>query len=248
MPFNDVRENIHVDPNGNSNNRIVNETLSKGRWQNLFGNNIIANETFEELDDVENQQKYILMAVNGPSQQNIYQDHGISSVKLTGVRPIEVTEIEEGDPGEAKMWSSVDTWNFDPPRIPQDGDEIVIDSIMNVILDIPASEAPKLVSLEVNGRLTFLEGDDRAIRAHKIWVRAGELNIGTADAPFPNNAEIQLLGDNTEYFWSFSRAVEIGNKNLVITGDVNMYGLERPVVRQRLLETAYAGQDEIKLA
>ena len=32
MPFNDARENILVDPNGNSNNRIANETLAKGKW------------------------------------------------------------------------------------------------------------------------------------------------------------------------------------------------------------------------
>ena len=60
----------------------------------------------------------MIMAINGPSAQNLYQDHGVSSVTLTGVRPIEVTEIEEGDPGEETLWSSVDTWNFDPPRIP----------------------------------------------------------------------------------------------------------------------------------
>jgi len=34
----------------------------------------------------------------------------------------------------------------------------------------------------------------------------------------------------------------------VITGDVNMYGVGRDVVRQRLLETAFAGQDEIRVA
>ena len=192
----------------------------------------------------------MIMAVNGPSEQNIYADEGVSSVTLTGVRPIEVEAIEEGEVGAEMLWSDVNSWSFDPPRIPIDGDEVVINSTSNIVLDIPASEDPKLISLEVNGALTFLNDgtDDRAIRAHKIWVRAGVLNIGNDTHPYLTNAEVELLGDNTQYFWSFSRAVEIGNKNLVITGDVNMYGSERPIVKMRLLETAYAGENELQLA
>ena len=85
------------------------------------------------------------------------------------------------------------------------------------------------------------------IRSHKIWVRAGALNIGSADLPFEENAVIELLGDNTQYYWSFSSAYEIGNKNLVITGDVVMVGRSRPVTRTRLLETALAGSKKLKV-
>ena len=85
------------------------------------------------------------------------------------------------------------------------------------------------------------------IRSHKIWVRAGALNIGSPDVPFEENAVIELLGDNTQYYWSFSSAYEIGNKNLVITGDVVMVGTSRPVTRTRLLETAFAGSKKLKV-
>jgi hypothetical protein len=63
---------------------------------------------------------------------------------------------------------------------------------MNVTYDIPASEAPKLVYLEINGALNFLPGEDRTIKSHKIWVRAGYLNIGSTEAPFENTAIIEL--------------------------------------------------------
>ena len=139
------------------------------------------------------------MAVNADTPQNPYAASEVSFVKLTGIRPIEVTDVIEGEVGDEMLWSSESSWSFDPPRIPIDGDEIVINSTSNIILDIPASEAPKLVGLEINGALTFLNDGtaDRAIRAHKMWVRAGTLNIGNATHPFTNNAEIELLGDNT---------------------------------------------------
>lgn len=105
-----------------------------------------------------------------------------------------------------------------------DGDDLIIEADMNIILDIPASEAPKLTSLEINGRLTFEKDADRELKAYKIWVRAGELYIGTEEEPFNALATITLLGDNTEQYWSFTSAIEAGNKGLVVTGDVYMYG------------------------
>jgi hypothetical protein len=99
-----------------------------------------------------------------------------------------------------------------------------------------------LNSLEVNGALTFLPGGPRKLSAYKIWVRAGTLNIGSELLPFDDEAEIELLGDNIYGYWSFASAIEAGNKNLVITGTVNMYGKARfGNGRQRLLRTIYVG-------
>ena len=117
---------------------------------------------------------------------------------------MQVTEIEEGTPEGEDLWSNPDTWAHlefeDGPRIPQDGDQVTILSTQNITYDIPASEAPKLVSLEINGALNFLPGEARMIRAHYIWVRAGFLNIGSAEVPFEDEAVIELLGDNTQFY------------------------------------------------
>lgn len=66
---------------------------------------------------------------------------------------------------------------------------------MNIILDLPPEEMPKLKSLEINGRLVFGYGADRELITGNIWVRAGELWIGTPEMPFDANATINLTGD-----------------------------------------------------
>ena len=249
MPFYDVREHIHVDPNGDSANRIANGTLSLGRDHNKFGSNKVYNETHElDPDPTVHKDKKLSFAIAGASPNNNYADAGVSFIRFTGVRPVQVEEIEEGEPEGEQFWSDPATWahlNFDTERIPQDGDQVTIQSTQNITYDIPAEEAPKLISLEINGALNFLPGEARKIRAHRIWVRAGYLNIGSEENPFEDEAIIELLGDNTQHYWSFSSTYEIGNKNLAITGDVVMVGKQRPVVRTRLLQTAKAGSNKL---
>ena len=55
-----------------------------------------------------------------------------------------------------------------------------------MVLDL--EQTPLLKSLEINGRLTFLDFQEQPIhlRSEKIFVRAGELLIGTAEVPFKN--------------------------------------------------------------
>lgn len=55
-----------------------------------------------------------------------------------------------------------------------------------------------------------------------------------------------LLGNNEEEYFAFTSGIEAGNKNLVITGTVNMYGSTRDY-RARLLSTAYAGQNTLQV-
>ena len=89
-----------------------------------------------------------------------------------------------------------------------------------------------------------MPGDDRLIKTYNFWVRAGVLNIGEDGAPFPNKATIELQGDNTEEYFAFTPNIEAGNKNLVVTGTVNMYGQSRDM-RTRLVKNAFAGQKDI---
>jgi hypothetical protein len=124
--------------------------------------------------------------------------------------------------GDAKKWSVDASWPSG--KVPKNDDNVVINADMNIELDLPAADMPKLKSLEINGQLTFDYGEDRAIKAHRIWVRAGTLNIGSATQPFDKKATVELLGDNIFGYWSISSSWETGNKNLVVTGTVNMFG------------------------
>ena len=57
------------------------------------------------------------------------------------------------------------------------------------------AETPIINMLTINGRLTFEdEIKDLHLRAKYIFIRAGELIIGTVDAPFTKNATITLFG------------------------------------------------------
>ena len=79
--------------------------------------------------------------------------------------------------------------------MPVEGEDVEIMSGWNMLLDI--NETPKLKTLSVNGRLSFVQKDDFDIHlmAERIFVRAGELIIGTEEEPFMSQAVITLLGD-----------------------------------------------------
>lgn len=64
-----------------------------------------------------------------------------------------------------------------------------------MILDL--EETPYLKSLTINGRLTFLDFQEQPIhlKAESIFVRAGELHIGSQEVPFKNKATITLMGE-----------------------------------------------------
>lgn len=112
-----------------------------------------------------------------------------------------------------------------------------------VIYDIGIS--PIFKSVQVNGKLEFLYGQPAILRTYSMWVRAGRVDVGTADAPFDSTVEIQLQGNNTsESQFIFSQAIPTGTKNLIITGTMNMFGTPRTRVT-RLLETAYPQQEQI---
>ena len=116
---------------------------------------------------------------------------------------------------------------------PVDDEEVVIPAEVHMIYDI--EESPRLNGLEIRGKLTFENnGTDRHLYTYNLWVRSGELEIGTTDAPYTAKAHIQLLGDDTEEYFAFTNAIEAGNKNLVVTGTVNMHGVPRDT-RSRLM-------------
>jgi len=51
-------------------------------------------------------------------------------------------------------------------------------------------DSPILDTIQINGRLSFLEGAETSLNLHAkhIFVRAGELIIGSAEEPFTGDA------------------------------------------------------------
>lgn len=65
------------------------------------------------------------------------------------------------------------------------------------------------------------------------------MNVGTEEEPFDSTVEIRLHGNNrSPSEFVFAPSIPAGNKNLIVTGTVNMFGTPRTRMT-RLLDSAY---------
>lgn len=115
-----------------------------------------------------------------------------------------------------------------------------------MVLDL--AETPKLGTLSVNGRLSFIQHEDYPsvhLQAHAVFVRAGELLIGSEEEPFAGNATITLLGETEDDGLTLQGTVTGGNKVLAVTGDVKIFGTKRQTQMLRLLRSVYKGDESI---
>jgi hypothetical protein len=90
-----------------------------------------------------------------------------------------------------RYWSDVSNWPDE--TLPVEGDDVHIESGWNMILDI--EETPIFESLRINGVLSFGNDTDIHLRTKYIFIRAGELHIGSETYPYPNTARITLYGE-----------------------------------------------------
>lgn len=116
-----------------------------------------------------------------------------------------------------------------------EGDDVVIEPGWDMYLDI--AETPLLNSLEINGRLSFRDTDDLdvTLNSYSVWVHVGELRIGTAESEFRNKAIIRIHGQADSPSVDFTNYPEIGNKILVNTGTISIYGRTRYNILPRLV-------------
>jgi len=95
-----------------------------------------------------------------------------------------------------------------------------------MVLDL--EETPILNSIEINGRLSFVQdGTNVHLRSKQIFVRAGEFFIGSEETPFAAEALITLHGMQDEVTLDLSGSISAGNKILATTGRVLFYGQPR---------------------
>jgi hypothetical protein len=124
--------------------------------------------------------------------------------------------------------------------VPVDGEDVEILAGVNMIYDVAVS--PILNTLVINGRLTFENNKkDLHLRANNIYVQKGELIIGTDQQAFSKNAKITLYGNKDENYIAFANSVEAGNKLLLNTGRIQIYGDKRKYPTTRMLYEAYPG-------
>lgn len=170
------------------------------------------------------------------------------NVLLTGYRCKDYCKIDPVPPTPDNdrpqmLWSDINTWTNLPGRIPIEGDEVHILPGWDVVYDIETS--PVFKNIEINGKLSFQRGKPALLQAFAIWIRSGEVNVGTEAEPFDSTVEIRLHGNNTSPSeFVFAPHIAVGNKNLIVTGKLNMFGTPRNRFT-RLLDSAYPNQNTL---
>ena len=230
MNFTETREAVNITTNYGSGEQIMNYTMITKMTADLeTGDNAIFNDT---------ETREINFVVNGKNpDKNEILFEGLRCISgVCTLDDIEELELEEGQ----RLWSNATNWPNEV--LPQEGDEVTIPSNWNMILDI--EETPVLESLTINGRLTFAPTMDVHLRSKWIFIRAGELLIGSEEEPYEKNAEITLHGMTDSETLVISGTVSAGNKILATVGDVKFYGKSRDKMT-RLIAPVYRGDTQI---
>ncbi len=170
----------------------------------------------------------LLLAAGGiaAAQDHVHMDPTADSA--AHVRPVGLKTVRWSDPA---AWPN--------GKVPGTGDAVTIARDTEVILDI---DAKGLRSLTVDGKLTFSNERDLELETEWIYVRGGELEIGTEAKPHTRRATITLtdevpgedintMGDrgimvmrgmlslhgDREHAWSkLSRTAEKGSTRIVV--------------------------------
>jgi len=100
---------------------------------------------------------------------------------------VEAVEVET----TTRNWSDSAAWTVTGMLAPVEGGDAVVEAGWNMIYDLEG-DSPIYQMVTINGRLTFKQETgftaDLNLRCKHVFIRAGELYIGTAEAPFSTKA------------------------------------------------------------
>ena len=134
-------------------------------------------------------------------------------------------------------WSDPAAWP--DGKVPGEGDAVTIARDKAILLDI---DPPALRSLTIDGRLSFADTRDIGLETEWIYVRGGELEIGSEARPFTHQATITLTdtvpGEDLN---------TMGDRGIMLmNGTLNLHG-NREHTWTKLAKTAEAGSSRIEV-
>src|SRR5688572_8477413 len=134
-------------------------------------------------------------------------------------------------------WSDPAAWP--EGKVPGEGDAVTIPRLKAVLLDV---DPPALRSLTIDGKLIFSNDLDIGLDTEWIYLRGGELEIGTAAKPHTRKASITLTdkvpGEDIN---------TMGDRGIMLmSGTLSLHG-ERENTWTKLASTAEAGSREIEV-
>jgi len=134
-------------------------------------------------------------------------------------------------------WSDPASWP--DGKVPRTGDAVTIGRDRNIVLDV---NPPALRSLTIDGKLSFSNDLDLELKSEWIYLRGGELAIGSEARPHTRNATITLT-DNVPG----EDINTMGDRGIMMMrGTLNLHG-DRTNSWTKLAKTAKAGTAEIEV-
>ena len=232
MPHVERREAIHFESNmGRQANLTYAQTDAQSR---VMGMNDVFNDTETK------EATFVVNARDGSDTLTI------KGIKCLGDCVPPPPPVPDKPLEEATLWSDPNTWKELDNRVPLPGEDVKIPPDHNVIFDI--GDSPLFNSVEVNGKLSFLEGKDAKLNTYALWVRAGEIVAGSEDKPFENKIEFMLYGNRTtESNFTFSQDVDSSNKHFIVTSKVELHGKKRSE-SSRMRSSANPGDLKFRVA
>jgi cell migration-inducing and hyaluronan-binding protein len=135
------------------------------------------------------------------------------------------------------LWSDPASWP--DGQVPGEGDAVTIERGTEVVLDV---DPPALRSLTIDGTLRFASDRDFQLETEWIYVRGGQLHIGSEDRPYTRNATI-ILTDNVPG----EDINTMGDRGIMLmAGTLSLHG-DREHTWTQLAATAEAGSTQIEV-
>jgi len=134
-------------------------------------------------------------------------------------------------------WSDPAAWP--DGKVPREGDAVTIARDMAVVLDV---DPPALRSLTVDGKLSFSNDRDIGLETEWIYLRGGELEIGSERSPYTRNATITLT-DNVRD----EDINTMGDRGIMLMGGTLSLHGDREHTWTKLAKTAEAASTQIEV-
>jgi G8 domain len=93
--------------------------------------------------------------------------------------------------------------------------------------------------LTIDGTLVADDTRDVYITARSIFIRAGNVTAGSPTTPFQHKFTIQINNTKEDNGWYIDPLIA-GNKFIIITGSLNLYGASPKTVQTSLTQSAIA--------
>ena len=182
----------------------------------------------------------------------VNNDRNIIYLKLTSllltVNRLEILmkcancQTNNGRESFIRLWSEKTSWTTN--KLPEKDEKITIPYKYRILLDM---NPPKLDQLVLDGVLIFDEmWETSNFQFNVLWIRQGQLLIGTKQKPFPFPVKISVVGDKSSTYLQVDENYKT-QKAILLNGEIYMNGIARKITSTKLLDLAIPGNNTLSI-